>query len=410
MLEKFVIKSRLIDMLDFSRNDFSKSIGLSPKKNVKIVFLENLHKYQKEKLSFLATTNPSRHEISKVAPNTIVSFIEMSSVSNNGYIEYKEDKVLKELKSGGFTYFQEGDILIAKITPSMENGKCAIAENLTNKIGMGSTEFHVIRVNEKILNYYLFTILNNNEIRVEAEKQMTGASGHRRVPIEFYENLQIPLPPIAIQNNIVQECKKIDNEIKKAQTNIIESKQKIENNFKDVFSTANKTYKLSDEKMFHVFIGRRVLQKEIEDQAKGIPVYSANVFEPFGTIDKEFIKDFSLPSVLWGIDGDWMVNYIEANKPFYPTDHCGVIRVKGKEVHPRYLAWVLHREGEAVRFSRTHRASTDRVKGISIKAPSFAEQESLVKKIQKLEDEIKKAELIVESASEKKQDILKKYL
>ena len=69
-------------------------------------------------------------------------------------------------------------------------------------------------------------------------------------------------------------------------------------------------------------------------------------FEHFGFINEEFIKDFSKPSVLWGIDGSWMVNYIPENTPFYPTDHCGVIRVNNKEIHPKYLAWVLNLEGK----------------------------------------------------------------
>ncbi len=81
----------------------------------------------------------------------------------------------------------------------MENGKCAIATGLTNKIGFGSSEFHVLRSNEQIINKYLFGYLNRETIRQMAEKRMTGASGHRRVPISFYENLQIPVPPMPEQ-------------------------------------------------------------------------------------------------------------------------------------------------------------------------------------------------------------------
>jgi len=120
-----------------------------------------------------------------------------------------------------------------------------------------------------------------------------------------------------------------------------------------------------------------------------------------------------LPSVIWGIDGDWMVNFIEKEKPFYPTDHCGVLRVLTDKLHPRYLTWAfwaLGKAGEEIRFSRTLRASIDRIKGISIKAPSIKEQNSLVSKIQKLEEKITKAKAIVESASQRKQAVLKEYL
>jgi restriction endonuclease S subunit len=182
----------------------------------------------KTKLSTIAITNPSKREISHIDENTIVSFIEMASVSNDGFIETKIDRPLKELKKGSFTYFAENDIIIAKITPSMENGKCAIAYDLTNSLGMGSSEFHVIRVKEQINNKYLFSYLNRETIRKEAEKQMTGASGHRRVPISFYENLQIPLPPLETQKEIVSKIEKLEKSINDAKNIIDSAKEKKE--------------------------------------------------------------------------------------------------------------------------------------------------------------------------------------
>lgn len=182
----------------------------------------------KTKLSTIAITNPSKREISHIDENTIVSFIEMASVSNDGFIETKIDRPLKELKKGSFTYFAENDIIIAKITPSMENGKCAIAYDLTNNLGMGSSEFHVIRVKENINSKYLFSYLNREIIRKEAEKKMTGASGHRRVPISFYENLQIPLPSIETQKEIVSKIEKLESIISDAKKIIDTAKDKKE--------------------------------------------------------------------------------------------------------------------------------------------------------------------------------------
>ncbi len=147
--------------------------------------------------------NPSRSEIRYIDENTLVSFIEMASVSNNGYIKDKVDKTLKELKKGSYTFFIEDDILMAKITPCMENGKCAIATDLTNNLGMGSSEFHVFRAKEGLNNKFLFVYLNRDDIRHEAARNMTGASGHRRVPIDFYKSLQIPLPPLKEQEKLI---------------------------------------------------------------------------------------------------------------------------------------------------------------------------------------------------------------
>ena len=191
---------------------------------------------------------------------------------------------------------------------------------------------------------------------------------------------------------------------------IEKAKAEIEQGFEDALSKADKTFRLNNSEIFEVSIGKRVVAKEIEDTEIGIPVYSANVFDPFGFINKELLKDFDKPTVLWGIDGDWMVNYIEKGNPFYPTDHCGVLRVKGKEIHPRYLTWVLNRAGKEVRFSRNHRASIDRIKGLSIKVPTFELQKKLAEKTEKLENRISEAKIIIESASDKKQKVMDKYL
>ena len=149
----------------------------------------------------------------------------MSSISNDGYITDKVDKKLSDVRKGSYTYFKENDIILAKITPCMENGKCAIASELTNNIGMGSSEFHIFRCTDKINNKYLFTYLNRNVIRKEAEQNMTGASGHRRVPITFYENLDIPLPSMDKQIEIVTKIREYEksimdkeNELKRLET------------------------------------------------------------------------------------------------------------------------------------------------------------------------------------------------
>ena len=184
------------------------------KKQIENICLQSYSQYNKEKLSQLAITNPSKTEISNLDINTLISFVDMPSVSNDGYIANKIDKPYSEIKKGSYTYFREDDIIIAKITPCMENGKCALAANLTNGLALGSSEFHVIRANNDIIKTkYLFTLLNRKSIRIDAEKNMTGASGHRRVPIAFYENLAIPVPPIPEQQKIVAEIEKIEAEI-----------------------------------------------------------------------------------------------------------------------------------------------------------------------------------------------------
>lgn len=153
------------------------------------------------KLSQIVTINPSKTEIQKYDENLEVTFLSMQNLGN-GFVNERDKGAIKYFK-GGYTYFAENDILIAKITPCMEHGKCAIATNLTNKIGFGSTEFNVFRVKDsRFLQEFIFCYLNRDNIRKIAADNMIGTSGRQRVPTAFYENLPIPLFPKPFQLEI----------------------------------------------------------------------------------------------------------------------------------------------------------------------------------------------------------------
>ena len=173
--------------------------------------------YTEKKISDISFINPSKSELKNVDENILISFIGMASVSNDGFIEQKQDRKLKDVRKGSYTYFRENDIIIAKITPCMENGKCALAKSLTNQLAMGSSEFHVIRCNETVLSEYIFALINRERMRKEAEKNMTGSSGHRRVPASFYENYKIPVPDLKTQQTLVSEIEKLEQKIQTAQ-------------------------------------------------------------------------------------------------------------------------------------------------------------------------------------------------
>ena len=124
----------------------------------------------------------------------------MPVVSEDGLIDSSDIKPYADVKKG-FTYFAEDDVLFAKITPCMENGKGAVAQGLSNGIGAGSTEFHVLRPIEGVSNpYWLYIITRFDSFRAEARKVMTGTGGQLRVPIGFLENYPISLPPINLQD------------------------------------------------------------------------------------------------------------------------------------------------------------------------------------------------------------------
>jgi restriction endonuclease S subunit len=115
--------------------------------------------------------------------------------------------------------------------------------------------------------------------------------------------------------------------------------------------------------------------------------------------------------VLWGIDGDWMVNYRDAEKPFNPTDHCGVIRVLDETVvNPKYLVYPLLKAGEVERFSRSNRASTERVKALSIMLPDIDTQNEVAQQLVSMENEIAELKNKMQDCILKKQSILDQYL
>ena len=124
----------------------------------------------------------------------------MPSVSEDGHMDTKVIRPYSEVKKG-FTYFAENDVLFAKITPCMENGKGAVAEGLSNGIGAGSTEFHVLRpIPQKSNPYWLYIITMFEAFRINARKVMTGTGGQLRVPISYLKDYPITLPPIELQN------------------------------------------------------------------------------------------------------------------------------------------------------------------------------------------------------------------
>lgn len=117
-----------------------------------------------------------------------------------------------------------------------------------------------------------------------------------------------------------------------------------------------------------------------------------------------------MPSVLWGIDGDWMTSYMPKNEKFYPTDHCGVLRCKTEAVSPRYLAHILEREGKQMGFSRSYRASIDRIEGITFTVANRKTQDDVITEITDIEVQIKAAESTLNSLNGKISDILNRYL
>ena len=125
----------------------------------------------------------------------------MADVSEDGFISANGTRRLGNVAKG-YTYFENGDVLVARITPCMENGKAALVSDMPLTIGFGSTEFHVLRPRTGVCGRYLFYMVWNSWFRKHAERNMTGTAGQKRVPASFFDSFAIPLPASEEQQRI----------------------------------------------------------------------------------------------------------------------------------------------------------------------------------------------------------------
>ena len=147
--------------------------------------------------------NPKKISTKELNDNMDITFIPMASVSDIlGEVSEPLVKKLGKYKKG-YTNFSEGDILFAKITPCMENGKIAVVKELENNIGFGSTEFHIVRCNNNTYNRFIYHLLRWKKFREEAKAVMSGAVGQQRVPKSFLEEYKISFPSLEEQKEIV---------------------------------------------------------------------------------------------------------------------------------------------------------------------------------------------------------------
>lgn len=397
------------DMLDFSRATFNKSIQI----NVNSI-IKNTSKYNAMKLNEcvdilggLWTGDKPPFVKIKVIRNTNFTVDGKLDLSDVAEIEVEE----KQFQS---RELRNGDIILEKSGGSQTQavGRVAFFDRFEKGYSFSNFTARLRICTEKIVPRYLFLVLNEYYQNGKTFAYQNGTSGLKNLDMKRYQDIPIPVPPISIQQQIIDEYEKIDVEYESILMSIQEYRKKIEEFFDDLDEISNQMgyrMSLSDSNKFDVSIGKRVLNKQLSSDAE-IPVYSANVKEPFGYINDLFITDFSFPSVLWGIDGDWMTAYMPENKKFYPTDHCGILRCKDSDVNPRYLVHILEREGENIGFSRSYRASIDRVKSITFYVVNRDEQDKMISKIQAIESQIQQAESKLNQLSGKTSEILHHYL
>lgn len=391
------------NMLDYSRAGFNKSIRISVNKKIVIESKYPLKTIDELQVLLKRGKSPTYGD-SKVQV--------IKSGQARGYRDFDfsskyylaKDTEIDERK------LQKGDILInstgvgtaGRVTLFELDGDYVVDSHIT-----------IFRPNDEVLPTFVLLVLSSVVGFKTLEKMADGSSGQVELSIETIKSIKVPVPPIPVQQEIVDACAKIDEEYNATRMRIETYRQKTADLFAELDAVMSTTegnrLSLSDTEKFSVAIGKRVLDKELASNGT-IPVYSANVTSPFGFIDKLLITDFSVPSVLWGIDGDWMTSYLPSDMPFYPTDHCGVLRCKNSEVNPRYLAHILEVEGRKMGFSRSYRASIDRVHGIAFTVPDISIQNNAMSKVADYEMAIKELEGSLEKIASRRSEIIRKAL
>ena len=192
--------------------------------------LSPIQKWPIVRLGDYCIVNPTKPK--GISDEMEVSFIPMQDVSDDGSCNKFINRPYAEVKKG-FTYCADGDVIFAKITPCMENGKGAELQGLTNAIGMGSTEFHVLRpISGKSISTWLYHFTKLDIIRKDAAKNMTGTGGQKRVPASYFDNFKIGVPSIDEQMNFAALANQADK-------SKFELKQCIENIDKVIKSLIN---------------------------------------------------------------------------------------------------------------------------------------------------------------------------
>lgn len=379
---KYVKYVNTSDLLDFSREKFDKAIKTAVEKQIAII-----SKYAIIKLRDVAIIQKGQSitsaQCKKGNIKVVAGGIDFACYHDTANRDANVITISASGANAGFVNYWNEPIF---------------ASDCTTIIGTNgfSTEF--------IFNYL-------KGIQSQIFYLQKGAAQPHVYPKDI-ETIPIPNVPPDIQRYVIEECKKVDAEYNNSRITIESHQRKIAEVFDalQITNTSNWTrIKFSNNQLFTILIGKRVLSNEMNSNYD-IPVYSANVKEPFGKINKLLIDDFTKGSILWGIDGDWMVNYIPANTPFYPTDHCGVLRVDETKMNPHFVMFMLNMAGKQAAFNRSNRASIDRVKSLTIPNIPLDVQNMAMTEVEEYETTINEAKARMNLCIEQKKAILDKYL
>ncbi len=301
--------------------------------------------------------SPKKSEVKKLPKNQFISFVPMADLNaHNINFRIKNEKKLKNVYSG-YTYFAEGDVLLARVTPCFENGKSGIARSLKNGIGFGSSEFFVYRVNKKIiLSEILYYFISSNTFINNGKENMSGTGGLQRLTKDYAMKYKIPLPPLEVQKEIValmKKCTLLEIQTKeksqkqdefskssmyfitqsKTKSELVHNWKRLKDNFKDILYSENGVKNFKSLLFQLMLCGSLDFQKLSNGRIK--KSLQALVKEQKAYLKKEDIAFAEQPDSIWPMVelGD-IAQIISGQSPkgrFYNTHNQGTPFYQGKK-------------------------------------------------------------------------------
>lgn len=368
--------------------------------------------WELKKLSELCEIQPKKAEVKDALNDSdSVSFMGMDKLGiDTMYAISDETRELSAVYKS-YTYFQENDVLLAKITPCFENGKLGIAKKLANGVGFGSSEFTVYRCSNKLINKYLYYFLNSELFRQEGIKSMSGAVGHKRVRKEYLTGALIPLPSVQVQKQIVEKLDaalaNIDKAISATEKNI-ENAESLFNRYLDsIFEVDKKADNYKKIKDIALVKGGKRVPKgfKLLTEKTQYPYLRVTDFNDNGGIDDENLQYINEEIF------SQIKNYTISSEDLY-ISIAGTIGKSG--IVPKHLSGanltenackLVFKEGttnkffyyftksssfyyqaiEQTRVAGQPKLALTRLKEIKLILPSVAEQEILLERLSELE-------------------------
>lgn len=390
-------------------------------------------KWDMKKLGDVCEIKPPKAEARrKLADHDLVSFVPMEDLGiEQKFVAPTQTRQLSDV-AGSYTYFADGDVLLAKITPCFENGKLGIATNLTNGIGFGSSEYIVFRPNRLLDKEWLYYFLSRDSFRLEGARNMSGSVGHKRVTKDYIETAIIPLPPFQEQQRIVAVLDEafagIATATDNAKKNLQNARELFESHLQSIFTAKGDGWvekTLGD--VYDVRDGTHDSPK-YHDQGYAL-ITSKNLkrdglsFEKVQYISEaDYIKinersAVSKGDVLFAMIGTIGTPVVVDMEPNFAIKNVALFKVPNTQ-NSRFLKYYLDTEVVKKKMDAEAKGTTQRFVGLGylrsfpIYIPPLPEQQRIVTQLDALSAETKRLEAIyqqkLDNLAELKQSILQK--